>query len=132
MLGALVVARLQGELKLPALKAIARTPEIPRIQGIKVADAPAAPHHQWRGLILKELEGEEFSAYGVSRDNGGLQVLDGSYAGIEKRDLIVAINHTPVKVWANLLEGEKAAAGKSLKLEIIRNQTRKVLMIQNP
>lgn len=89
----------QFGVKKPALRAIARTPVIPEL-GV------AAPPHRgavaksvkWQGVSLSALTGEQFSAYGVSQEDGGValsEVKPASAAaklGFREGDLIQGIN----------------------------------------
>lgn len=103
----------QFGVKKPSLKAIAKTPEIPSLE----QPAPHGPSRSgppagatplkmvWLGATLKDLKGEEFSAYGVSKETGGVAVAEvrktstADKAGLQKGDLIQAING---KVVANI------------------------------
>ncbi len=101
----------------PALKAIARMPELPKIQGSLTVAA-----HFWLGMSVKELTGEEYSAFGVAKDSGGVQVIKGANSGIETGDLIQAINGRPVKTFVELMLRQNEAAGKPLEVGIVRKQ----------
>lgn len=82
----------------PSLRAIARTPEIPRIREVprlaRDRDRPAG----WLGAGLRDLEGEEFSAFGIARSDGGVHlatVPEGSpayRAGFRAADVILRLN----------------------------------------
>src|SRR6185312_6174868 len=111
----------------PELKAIARTAELPKVQGRKTAMALAA--HHWQGLKIKDLEGEEHSAFGVSKESGGVQVLSGTKSGIETGDLIQVINGKPVKTFTDLIRRQNEAAGKPLEVGIVRKQQTKTFRI---
>ena len=95
----------QFGVKKPSLKKIARTPEIPRLRRISAgsdesvgADQTVAKTTRWMGVTLTELSGEAFSAYGVSKEEGGMalsEVSAGSAAakaGLMDDDLIQAIS----------------------------------------
>ena len=61
--------------KKSTLKAIARTPEIPAMQAdVPVKQGPA--RGKWLGARLQELEGEDFSVYGVSKEDGGVGIIN--------------------------------------------------------
>ncbi|HEY2786620.1 MAG TPA: PDZ domain-containing protein [Fimbriiglobus sp.] len=104
----------------PALKAIARTPEFPKFQSGQTTPTVAA--HFWLGMSVRELTGEEYSAFGVAKDSGGVQVLRGANSGIETGDLIQAVNGQSVKTFADLMCRQNEAAGKSLEVGIVRKQ----------
>ncbi|MGJ8692958.1 MAG: peptide-binding protein [Thalassotalea sp.] len=118
----------QFGVKKPSLKAIARTPVIPKV-GDKsiVGSKKGAKQMRWFGVILKQLSGSQFSAYGVSKDSGGVVLSDfskGSRAareGFEDGDVIQAVNG---KGRLNLKTFERAFASAKgvVTLEVVRNQ----------
>lgn len=115
--------------KKPSLRAIARTPEIPALK----AAAPEPKEKDqlvmgWHGLTLADLKGEDFSAFGVNKSDGGVQVADGPAKlpadpkTLRKGDLILSIGGKPVRnretfFQAITLLGESKVRGK-----IVRNQ----------
>ena len=105
----------------PRLKKIARTPDLPAA-AIVTGQAPATAAHYWQGARVKELEGEEFSAFGVSKESGGVQIFEGTVGGIKTGDLIQAVNDQPVKTLADLLRLQDAADGQPLRIGIVRGQ----------
>jgi hypothetical protein len=104
----------------PALKKIARTPELPELQATTSLKTTAT--HYWQGAKVKDLEGEEFSAFGVSKDSGGVQLLEAPDNALQAGDLIQSVNGQPVKTVAELFRGQDAAAGKPLMIGIVRGQ----------
>lgn len=91
----------QFGVKKPALKAIAKTPEIPSLEQSKPpGSAVKAPPMKlvWLGATLKDLKGEEFSAFGVSKEAGGVALADvpdasaAENAGLNVGDLIQGVN----------------------------------------
>jgi hypothetical protein len=123
----------------PALKRIARTPDLPGAGAVTAAKAaPAAKRnvrHSWEGAQIRELQGEEFSAFGVSKDAAGVHVSDvpadspAAAAGLRTDDLIQSVNGQPVRRVADLLRLRDAAAGQPLRLEIVRAQESRPLQI---
>jgi hypothetical protein len=111
----------------PELKAIARTPDMPTVQDSGTSGAVAV--HYWLGLKVKDLEGEEYSAYGVSKESGGVQVLSGTNSGIAAGDLIQSLNGQPVTVFAQLMRLQNEAAGKPLDVGIVRKQQQKTVRV---
>ncbi|MDF9799259.1 hypothetical protein OKW21_004522 [Catalinimonas alkaloidigena] len=126
----------QFGVKKPSLKAIAETPEIPEVRndGGGLAFGQKKKNDfvtfNWWGAKLKALEGEEFSAFGVAKSDGGLAVKEVQHdsplqkAGLKAGDLILAVNKQPTKnrkmfqsVTANQKEGD-------LELTIVRNQAK--------
>ena len=92
----------QFGVKKPSLKKIARTPELPKLVS-KLNKAPKAPKAQaesfkWKGITLTDLSGEEFSAYGVSKEESGVVVSNvnpkglGKKIGLQNGDVIQNIN----------------------------------------
>ena len=107
----------QFGVKKPKLKAIARTPEIPslekakpRSKEIRQPTAGVTPLQMvWLGATLRDLKGDEFSAFGVSKEAGGVAVAEvpkasvADKAGLKKGDLIQSINAAQVTNTADLL-----------------------------
>ena len=71
----------QFGVKKPSLKAIARAPKIPSLKKDRTKPTRKQPplakemRRVWQGAILKDLKGEEFSAYGVSKEEGGVALV---------------------------------------------------------
>ena len=116
----------QFGVKKPSLKAIARTPEIPPLRSTD-AVGTSGKSIKWMGVQVTELTGVEFSAFGVSKDDGGLAVTvlgmnsDARKAGFQDGDLIQAVNgrKTPgIKQFNRVTKGLKGVA----KFKVIRNQ----------
>jgi len=110
----------------PALKAIARTPQLP-VPTMMVADGEEAAQTDWKGVTLRELAGEEFSAFGVGRDDGGIHVRKApsgaNLPNLVSGDLIQSVNGTPTGTIKAFLEAMKAIpAGQPLRLGIVRHQ----------
>jgi len=118
----------QFGVKKASLKAIARTPKIPKVGDVAIIKKVKGPRTmKWFGATLSELSGEEFSAYGVSKTSGGLTLSAVSKSGRAARegfqngDLIQEANaHGKL----NIKEFEKvfAAASGTVKLKVVRNQ----------
>ena len=130
----------QFGVKKPSLKAIARTPQLPpyKHQG----NAKGAARRQvvrWLGGMFTSLAGEEFSAFGVNKEKGGLLInrlaLSSPLAGakLQAEDVIQTINGKPVKNKASL---QKAIAGlkEGDKVEIgyVRFQNSQKLSFTHP
>lgn len=120
------------------LKAIARTPELPSPADAAPAVAGKPPlQHHWQGAIARNLEGEEFSAFGVSRESGGVHLVEvpsGSLAarnGLLTGDLIQSIEGEPVKTIAGLMWPPVDSTRKSLKVGIIRGQQPRELTLDS-
>jgi hypothetical protein len=120
------------------LKALARTPVYPTITlGSVQTDSPiAAPVAcHWHGAILRDIEGLEFSAYGVSADAGGLVVSESPShsaafaSGLHAGDLIQEVNAQPVRVVEEFLALMKDLPDGA-NVKIIRNQQPRFLDLQ--
>jgi hypothetical protein len=85
----------------PRLRAVARTPEIPGLQLLSWSSS--SPACQWLGAEIRNLEGEEYSAVGLSAEMGGVLVIDAPghaeavQLGLRVGDVIVSVNGAPAK-----------------------------------
>jgi Right handed beta helix region len=107
----------QFGVKKTELKAIARTPDFPAPYAAQIApDVTEEPAALWLGATVAALKGEEFSAFGVSREDGGVHLVEvppDSVAykkGLRANDLIQKINDQAVKTVDDL----NAATGSNL------------------
>jgi hypothetical protein len=125
----------------PELKKIARTPEIPLLKGAAPEAAPTGrkgtrPQALWQQARVKNLEGEEYSAFGVSRESGGVHLVDvpagslAARAGFRNDDLIPGAGGQPVRRIADLVRLQNAAGGKPLTVEFVRQQQRQKLTME--
>jgi hypothetical protein len=110
----------------PRLRKVARTPKLPgrsKASGA-IADAASLPPvmHHWQGARVGELSGEEYSAFGVSRESGGVRVLEGTVGEIRAGDLIQGVDGQPVRNLADLLRWQNATAGRPLVVGVVRGQ----------
>ena len=86
----------------PRLKAMARVPEMPIYEYVAAATSEERPTYRWNDIVLDRVEGDALSAYGVDLSIVGLAVVslgdDGieEKCGLRKRDLIIAVNGTPL------------------------------------
>lgn len=134
----------QFGVKKPSLKAIAATPRIPRWTKPGHAQAEinrtskATANTRWFGALLHELSGDEFSAYGVSKNEGGVAINSlqkdswASNAGLLEGDLIQAVNGEPVSNIDRFLNVTSAVKLPVLKLRVIRNQQAVELVYDSP
>lgn len=126
----------QFGVKKPSLKAIARTPEIP-VYGAKqskghntkaVKKAVVVQDAKWLGATLHSLSGDEFSAFGVTQEAGGVAVLAlpksslAAKAGIEEGDLIQGVNGKPVSNLSQFFNALSKAKSPDVKLKLVRDQ----------
>lgn len=117
----------QFGVKKPSLRAMARTPKFPQIRTrSESAQKLTETTTEWIGATVRNLTGEEFSAFGVSRESGGVQVLkiaQGSIAarlGLRVNDLIQGFDGQAIKTTADLVKFPESEKGVSLK--VIRDQ----------
>jgi hypothetical protein len=112
----------------PKLKAITRVPEFPEpvIPRDKEVTATVAAE-EWLGATVKALSGEEFSAFGVSKEDGGIHLIKVpktsvvAKAGLRDNDLVQRIDGQPVKTVADLRRLTGNGDGKPLKIRFARN-----------
>ena len=122
----------QFGVKKPSLRRIARTPVIPELTVLGAAgDGPEDVY--WQGARLHGLVGEEFSAYGVAKEAGGIAVMDvpaGSVAsqmGLLAGDLIQGINGRAVSNLIQFFDSLPQAHDAPLQLRLVRHQQVKVI-----
>jgi membrane-associated protease RseP (regulator of RpoE activity) len=140
----------QFGVKKPSLRKIARTPQLPVLPAAltaKAASSKAAPkapatkpiraEHPvvWLGATLQTMGGEDFSAYGVGKEEGGvvlIEVPEGSEAarrGLLEVDVVQQVNGKAVRTSEALLKAVARAGNKPLRLKVVRNQTTMDLVI---
>ncbi len=118
------------------LKTIARVPKFPVLKSKKPPVATVGNRvEQWLGASVKALTGEQFSAFGVRQEEGGIHLVSVPtnsrlhLAGLVEGDLVQRINGKPVATIAALHKKTKDGAGKPLKIEFVRNQEKESLII---
>ncbi|WP_182869033.1 PDZ domain-containing protein [Stieleria mannarensis] len=126
----------QFGVKKPALKRIARTPEIPALDVKQEMAKPRSDSGRigiptatfWLGAAVRDLKGSDFSAYGVSQEEGGVAVSkvtpnsEAAKAGLGDGDLIQGINGNAVKRVDQLLAAYQQLGENTLALKVVRNQ----------
>jgi len=120
----------------PELKAIARTPELP-VPGVrsvahkKLKASTQSAETTWLGAVVRDIGGEEYSAFGVSQESGGVHLKSVpadsplAQAGLRTGDLIQGVNRQAVRSVPDLLRAVQAAQGQPLKLKFERDQETK-------
>lgn len=119
--------------KKPALRAIAQTPLItpPKViqPAAKAPEPPIVPAAaQWLGATLQDLQGEAFSAFGVSQEEAGVHLAEvpaasvAARAGLRPNDLIQGINHHKVSDVAGLFAALKENGASPITVRLVRNQ----------
>jgi membrane-associated protease RseP (regulator of RpoE activity) len=82
----------------------------------------------WLGAPLHSLAGEEFSAFGVGKDDGGVQLVKvpagsaAAAAGLRDNDLVQRVNGRKVSNIDELFAALNAAASTPLELRVVRHQ----------
>jgi hypothetical protein len=122
----------QFGVKKPSLKAIAKTPVIPRLfefsEALETKVVKAFQESHWLGATLADLQGDAFSAYGVAKEDGGIalsEVPDGCEAkrvGFKHQDLIQSVSGKPVKTIADLVTALAMNGDAPLKVGFVRLQ----------
>ncbi|MDF7808776.1 PDZ domain-containing protein [Pontiellaceae bacterium B12219] len=124
----------QFGVKKPSLKAIARTPVLPVVMGGQSKGASSANSTSFLGATLTELTGEEFSAFGVSKEEGGVAFLGlrprspAGKAGFQNGDLVQKVNGRQVKDIADFKKAILKAKG-CVEFSVVRNQQVIQLMV---
>jgi len=123
----------------PELRAITRTPElpVPNIPKDIAGVSPPLPETRaiWLGAVVEPLIGEAYSAFGVSKEDGGIHLVEVSkdskaaQAGLRPGDVVQRINGTAVRTTAELLKATTDAS--LLKVDYVRGQKQHRLTIGN-
>jgi len=128
----------QFGVKKPSLKAIAKTPAIPALESASEAPTADEPMPQyWLGALLHSLAGEEFSAFGTAREDGGVQLAKipqaspAAKAGLQENDLIQGVNGKKVTKTADLFSVLNQLGDEPLKVAVIRNQKPATLTVSH-
>ncbi|WP_218017712.1 right-handed parallel beta-helix repeat-containing protein [Formosa haliotis] len=123
----------QFGVKKPALKAIAKTPEIPELgisEALKKSDRTKRKTKviRWEGAVISRLSGQDFSAYGVSKSDGGIALIkvpqDSEVAkmGFLEGDLILEVNGQKVAREGVFLDLMNASKSASATFKVVREQ----------
>jgi hypothetical protein len=109
------------------LHGMARTPEIPALRN--VSSDPSSVVYDWEGGKIRNIEGAEYSAWGISSEIGGVMVLyspgwmEIGAAGLRDGDLINGCNGQRVKSVDDLIRLINAApADQALTLQTRRGK----------
>ena len=118
-------------------KAIARTPVLPVERTVPPQTTAALQKtvRVWLQANVRELQGEEFSAFGVSREAGGVYLAEvpqrslAAVQGLKTNDLVQTVNGQPVKQLADLYRLQDAAAGQPLTVGLVRGQSAETVQV---
>jgi hypothetical protein len=121
----------------PELKAIARTPEIPKVEkSVRTSRVVKRANYAWQARI-RDIEGlGDRSAYALP-DESGVLLLEvpaaspAAKAGLQKDDVIVACNGQPVRTTYDLQKLRDKAAGQKLTLRISRKLNQATVEVQD-
>lgn len=131
----------------PELKAIANTPVIPVVGATSVrhsrksksenTESAASQETQWMEATLVDLTGDDYSAFGVSKSSGGVNLKNVpadsplAKAGLQTGDLIQRMNGKPVQTLQEFLRLTKGINKPPLKLTIVRDQTTREVIVND-
>jgi len=124
-----------GVLK-PELKAIARVPEIPELELAQDGAESTEPSKTvWLGATVAALGGEEYSAFGVSKEDGGIHLVqvpaksEAAAAGFQSGDLVQQVDGKPVKTLTALQQATRKSRGRAVKISLVRQQSTMTLTL---
>ena len=119
------------------LKAIASTPVLPALKQTKTTN-PGRPVDTWLGSTIQELQGDEFSSFGVSKESGGVHLTKvpakslAAKAGFRDNDLIQGVNGKTVTGLREFFGIVNSAVGKPLSISFVRNQKKQAATVTLP
>ena len=105
--------------KLKALALAAEIPDFAPAAAVPSATGPTPASGVWLGVAVRDLQGEEYSVFGVPRDAAGVllpQVPAGAAAakaGFQDNDLIRAVNGKAVKSVGQLFAADQRRPGEA-------------------
>ncbi len=113
--------------KKSALRAIARTPKLPAFApSARPQTASDDQQTTWLGATVRTISGEEYSAFGVSKESGGVQLLTvppgspAARADLRANDLIQGLGGTRIANIADLAKAQAPTPGTTIR--VIRDQ----------
>lgn len=115
------------------LKKLARTPDIPEIV-LQIQDEVSA-EYTWLGAVLKEVKGEELSAYGAKFSQASMALdrvpaeSEAYKLGLRSGDLLLSFGGKEISTAASFKQLLEEYAGKSGELLVMRNQKEMVVKL---
>ena len=115
------------------LKKLARTPDIPEIV-LQIQDEVSA-EYTWLGAVLKEVKGEELSAYGAKFSQASMALdrvpaeSEAYKLGLRSGDLLLSLGGKEISTAASFKQLLEEYAGKSGELFVMRNQKEMVVKL---
>lgn len=116
----------QFGVKKPDLKAITRVPDFPAPILDVQHEEEKQTTEKWMGAEVRALTGEQFSAFGVKREDGGVHLVrvppasDAAKEGLMEDDLIQRVNGCPVRTIKDLRQNVSKASGKTMRIRLVR------------
>lgn len=121
----------------PDLKAIARVPVFPMPKMAERGSTAVDGHaRKWQGASVRELIDQEFSAFGVSKENGGIKMVAvpvksrAAKAGFKAGDIIQSVDGKGVKTIAGLRMKTRGKGGHRQTIGFVRNQKEQTLALE--
>lgn len=115
------------------LKKLARTPDFPEIV-LQIQDEVSA-EYTWLGAVLKEVKGEELSAYGAKFSQASMALdrvpaeSEAYKLGLRSGDLLLSLGGKEISTAASFKQLLEKYAGKSGELLVMRNQKEMVVKL---
>lgn len=115
------------------LKKLARTPDFPEIV-LQIQDEVSA-EYTWLGAVLKEVKGEELSAYGAKFSQASMALdrvpaeSEAYKLGLRSGDLLLSLGGKEISTAASFKQLLEEYAGKSGELLVMRNQKEMVVKL---
>lgn len=112
----------------PCLKEIARVPDFPNPKTGDSTEENSNSETEWLGGKVRNISGEEFSAFGTRKEDGGVhicQVPESSklyLCGFRNDDLIQKVDKKRVKSVQELIEESEKLSWSSIEIEFVRGQ----------
>jgi hypothetical protein len=118
----------QFGVKKTSLKKIARVPKFPLPDILHDSVPVSAAKGTWLGATIKAISGEEFSAFGVRKEDGGIHLItvppesDAAKAGFQANDLVQFIEDSQIKTLKDLQKRVENPWEPSLLIRFVRGQ----------
>lgn len=115
------------------LKKLARTPDFPEVV-LQIQDEVSA-EYTWLGAVLKEVKGEELSAYGAKFSQASMALdrvpaeSEAYKLGLRSGDLLLSFGGKEISTAASFKQLLEEYAGKSGELLVMRNQKEMVVKL---
>lgn len=128
----------QFGVKKPSLKAIAREPVIPPLSKSATGRIAVGTTAEWFGATVRAIEGEEYSAFGVSKESGGIQLVEvpghsaAASAGLRRDDLIQSVNGARTATLEDLAIATARAGASRFVIRYVRQQQSASLTLVPP